>query len=549
MPPEMRAKPVSSPQAGAPRSILRKGLILIATPLLFQAFVLAVLFWNEGASRDAERLALQTQQVIIRAESVMRWQFQDVSRMRGLILTQNPEFAVRTPRDVVAEVTEICRLVQDNPAQLRRAEALLADVRILEDRRVVLQDLVGAKNFAEATRLIRTLQGERRLRDTLRKLDDFLAGEERLHVERVKRLQQTRRLQQAMLLGALAAAVLITLLLARSFARGISSRLAAVTANARRIAMNLPLDPPLEGRDEIAELDRALQQTTRRLAAAALAERQHEAELEERAEELMLTNQDLEYKSREIETFVYSVSHDLRSPLVNLKGLCREIDLLCDDLWRTLNAVEMPAAARGELQAVEHHMRESVRFVLASVTSSGRLIDALLRLSRAGRMTYQWQNVDVTAVVRAVLDTLRMRLDEKGVQVTIGELPPARADLTAVEQIFANLLANAVNYLDPRRGGRIEIGAESGPPRSPITYWVRDNGLGIPKSFRDKLFVACQRFHANAAPGEGIGLSLVRRAVERHGGFVGVESEEGVGTTFLFTLPGCDPDDTSDADA
>jgi signal transduction histidine kinase len=543
------AELATSPSDVAPRSILRKGQLLIATPFLFQVLVLGVLFWHEAASRDAERRALQTQQVIIKAEFAMRSQFEDVSRMRGLILTQNPEFAVRTPLDVVAEVSEICRLVRDNPDQLRRAEALLADVRILEDRRVVLENLVGAKKFAEATRLIRTLQGERRLRDTLRKLDDFLAGEERLHVERVKRLQQTRRLQQAMLLGALVAAVLITLLLARSFARGISSRLAAVTANARRIAMNLPLDPPLQGRDEIAELDRALQQTTRRLAAAATAERQYEAELEERAEELMLTNQDLQYKSREIETFVYSVSHDLRSPLVNLKGLCREIDLLCDDLWRVLTPVEISASVRGELQAVEHHMRESVRFVLASVTSSGKLIDALLRLSRAGRMTYQWQTVDVGAVVHDVLDTLRVRLDEKGVQVTIGELPPARADLTAVEQIFANLLANAVNYLDPRRSGRIEIGAESGPPRAPITYWVRDNGLGIPKSFRDKLFVACQRFHADAAPGEGIGLSLVRRAVERHGGFVGVESEEGVGTTFLFTLPGCDPDDEVEADS
>jgi signal transduction histidine kinase len=538
--PEMMAEPVGSPRGAPPRSILRKGLILIATPLLFQALVLGVLFWNEAASREAEGLALQTQQVITKAESVMRLQFQDVSRMRGLILTQNPAFAVRTSHDVVGDVSEICRLVQDNPGQLRRAEALLADVRILEARRVTLDTLVDAHQYAEATRLIRTLQGERMLRDTLTKLEAFLAGEERLHVERVRRLQQTRRLQQGVLLGALVAAVLITLLLARSFARGISSRLAAVTANARRIAMNLPLDPPLEGADEIAELDRALQQTTRRLSAAATAERQYETELEERAEELMLTNQDLEYKSREIETFVYSVSHDLRSPLVNLKGLCREIDLLCDDLWRTLAPVEMPASARGELQAVEHHMRESVRFILASVTSSGKLIDALLRLSRAGRMTYQWQTVDVDAVVRTVLDTLRVRLDEKKVEVVIGELPPARADLTAVEQIFGNLLANAVNYLDPRRRGRIEIGAESGPPNSPITYWVRDNGLGIPKSFRDKLFVACQRFHADAAPGEGIGLSLVRRAVERHGGFVGVESEEGVGTTFLFTLPGCD---------
>jgi signal transduction histidine kinase len=352
--------------------------------------------------------------------------------------------------------------------------------------------------------------------------------------------QAARR--DAELLGAALAGAVITLLLVRAFGRGFSSRLEEVTANARRLAEGSPLAlaPPLGGGDEIAELDRTLHAAADRLVAAAAAERRYEAELEERAEELATINQDLRHKSQEIETFVYGVSHDLRSPLVNLQGFSREIELSCDDLIRLLAPASLPPELRARLSAVEGDLREAVHYILASVSSSGRLIDALLRLSRAGRVRYQWQEVDIGEVVQRVVDVLRVSLEAKGVRVTVGELPPARGDLTAVEQIFGNLLSNAVNYLAPGRPGEIEIGAESGPPGTPVTYFVRDNGLGIPKSFREKVFVAFERFHADAAPGEGIGLALVRRAVERHGGEVGVESEEGVGSVFLFTLPGAE---------
>lgn len=344
--------------------------------------------------------------------------------------------------------------------------------------------------------------------------------------------------RDAELAGAALAGTVITLLLARAFGRGFSSRLEVVAANARRLAENAPLAPPLGGRDEIAELDRTLHAAAGRLVAAAAAERRYEAELEERAEELAAINQDLIHKSREIETFVYGVSHDLRSPLVNLQGFSREIELSCDDLICLLAPAPLSPELRARLSAVEGDLREAVHYILASVSSSGRLIDALLRLSRAGRVRYQWQDIDIGEVVQRVVDILRATLEAKQVRVTVGELPPARGDLTAVEQIFGNLLSNAVNYLVPGRPGQIEIGAESGPPGTPVTYFVRDNGLGIPKAFREKIFVAFERFHADAAPGEGIGLALVRRAVERHGGEVGVESEEGVGSVFLFTLPG-----------
>ncbi len=127
----------------------------------------------------------------------------------------------------------------------------------------------------------------------------------------------------------------------------------------------------------------------------------------------------------------------------------------------------------------------------------------------------------------------------------IGDLPPAWGDPTAIEQMFANLLGNALNYLDPARPGVVEVGSvSSAAERGAVnvtedrhTYYVKDNGLGISPEHLSKVFLAFQRLHPSAAAGEGIGLPLVRRMVERHGGRIWVESVVGQGSTFFLSLP------------
>jgi signal transduction histidine kinase len=297
------------------------------------------------------------------------------------------------------------------------------------------------------------------------------------------------------------------------------------------------LAPLLGGEDEIAELDATFHQTAFRLAEAAAAERLYQAEIERRAAELAHANEELRAKSQEIETFVYSVSHDLRSPLVNLQGFSRELERSCLDLRRELGQAELPAAVHPRLAAIDGDMQESLRFIQTAVSRASNIIDALLRLSRAGRVEYQWQRVDVDAVVRRVVDAMRGTIAQKGARVTVSELPPAWGDPTAVEQVFGNLLANAVNYLDPARPGEIEVGARPAASSGSSTYWVKDNGLGIPEPYLGKLFMAFQRLHGDVAPGEGIGLALVRRVVLRHSGEIWAESREGEGTTFFLTLP------------
>lgn len=238
--------------------------------------------------------------------------------------------------------------------------------------------------------------------------------------------------------------------------------------------------------------------------------------------------------------FVYSVSHDLRSPLVNLQGFSRELGLAREDLQQILKGDVTAADRERALALADRDMSESIHFIQTAVTRLSSIIDALLRLSRAGRVEYHPKLVDLKPVIRRITEAMKGSIDAHGAEVVVGDLPPVWADATAVEQIFANLIGNAVNYLDPKRSGQIEVGTvtrEVDGIEKPVTYFVKDNGLGIAESYLPKVFAIFQRLHGNVADGEGVGLALVRRVVERHGGKVWVESQEGVGSTFFVAFP------------
>jgi PAS domain S-box-containing protein len=271
-------------------------------------------------------------------------------------------------------------------------------------------------------------------------------------------------------------------------------------------------------------------------------------ELEERVRvrtvELAERNLQLGQKNEENELFVYSVSHDLRSPLVNLEGFSEELATSLRELNQVLADDRIPVEVREPAtDLIDNGMVESVGFIRTAVTRLSRIIDALLRLSRAGRVEYRPQVVDVAGVVRRVVGALQVTRAERHAEIVVEALPPAWGDPTAVEQVFANLIGNALNYLDPGRPGRVEVAGETGPGLEggegslQNTYSIRDNGLGIGPAYLPKLFQVFQRLHPDSAPGEGMGLAIVRRILERLGGTVRAESNLGVGTTFFFTLP------------
>ncbi|HEV3118888.1 MAG TPA: PAS domain S-box protein [Gemmataceae bacterium] len=275
--------------------------------------------------------------------------------------------------------------------------------------------------------------------------------------------------------------------------------------------------------DEVARLNRELEQRVR-----------------ERTAELAEANKDLSAKNRENEMFVYSVSHDLRSPLVNLQGFSKELELSCRDLRDQLIAEEVPVKVRNRaVDLLDRDVAESVHFIQNGVMRLSNIIDALLRLSRAGRVEYQWQEVDVGRVVNRVVESLRGTIAERGATVKVHELPTAWGDAGAIEQVFANLIGNALNYVGSAQGGVVEIGCLTAgvAEEAQQTYFVRDNGIGIPEGYRHKIFQAFQRIHPHMAPGEGMGLAIVRRVVERHGGRVWFEPTGVKGTTFLVSFP------------
>lgn len=266
-------------------------------------------------------------------------------------------------------------------------------------------------------------------------------------------------------------------------------------------------------------------------------------EIQRRDDRLLAANrtlgqrtQELARKNEEVEAFVYIVSHDLRAPLVNLQGFSRELQLSCDTLVHHLAGAPLPEgtlAAVRELTEVE--IPSSLRFISASTAKFERLINALLQLSRSGRRELRPEALDMNALVATTLDSLQRSIEESGTEIVVGSLPAAVADATAVGQLLSNLVTNALRYLQPGRAGRIELGG--GPENGANRYYVKDNGVGIPPAAQKRLFQVFQRFRPDLAEGEGIGLATVKRIVDRHGGRIWVESTEGTGTTFHFTLP------------
>ena len=257
-------------------------------------------------------------------------------------------------------------------------------------------------------------------------------------------------------------------------------------------------------------------------------------ELQRRVAELDATNRELAQRNAENESFVYSVSHDLRSPLVNLQGFSQELTMTSDALQKVLARPDVPEDIRREAQQLlGSELQESIAFIGNAVRHLGNIIDGLLRLSRVGRIEYESNAVDVGAVVADIAAAMHTTVVASGGRIQIDPLPTVLGDRNAIGQIFANLLGNALKSFDPDRPGVIEISAAAG---NPPVFAVRDNGVGIPADYRAKIFQVFQHVHKTRTRGEGMGLAIVRRIVERHGGRIWFESRAGEGTTFFFTL-------------
>jgi signal transduction histidine kinase len=500
---------------GTNLTLLQKGLILIAVPTLFQVIFFGVLLKMEWDEEEVGRMAVHTKEVIGQTETAYRYLLEANSYVRRLVAGRDPVLTA-TFNDALGKsadgFTKLEHLVRDNPPQQAKVAAAAADAKLLEQWLIEVNRLATTDRRAEAADRVKDQAGENRLVDVRKTLDDFLNEEERLDGLRQHALNGSWREQNWALGIGLGLSVALGLAVAMFFARNIVGRLAQLTDNVHRLGDKKELTQPLTGRDEIARLDAVF-----RAMARALREREQENEM-----------------------FIYSVSHDLRSPLVNLQGFSEELALSCQDMRAAL-ADTQEAGGRRALAVVEKDVPESLHFIKTAVSRLSAIIDALLRLSRVGRVEYRIQPVNVAEIVERVVAALDNTIERRKAEVSVEALPPALGDPTAVEQVFANLIANALHYLDPARPGRVEIGAlpagQEGTPAGLQTYYVKDNGLGIPEAYQQRVFLAFQRLHADVVQGEGVGLALVYRMVGRLAGRIWLESTAGVGSTFFVALP------------
>ena len=260
-------------------------------------------------------------------------------------------------------------------------------------------------------------------------------------------------------------------------------------------------------------------------------------ELREAEEQIQRYIAEIEAANEEIKQFAYIVSHDLRAPLVNLRGFAAELRSALEEVSPAMEAA-LPSLVEELKLSVESALQEDIPealgFIESSVSRMDSFINAVLKLSRLGRRELKLKRIDVDALLEATLNTLAHQIEERKVKMTINPLTEVTADQTAMEQILGNLLTNALIYLDSERPGEIEIGSKR--EGSETTFWVRDNGRGISKDDAPKVFAPFRRAGKQDVPGEGMGLSYVRTMVRQHGGRIWFESKPGVGTTFFFTI-------------
>jgi signal transduction histidine kinase len=238
----------------------------------------------------------------------------------------------------------------------------------------------------------------------------------------------------------------------------------------------------------------------------------------------------------DMETLMHVISHDLRAPIVTIQGFCQELTMACDRLKTLFEEEAMSDAVREHINPlVTQDIPEAVRFIRAGADSVNTVTSGILRLIRLGQMDIQWERLDVNQLMMSIVSSMEFQLKKKGVVVQIQDLPDCMGDEVLVTQVFANLIDNAQKYLEPSRPGEIRIAGEIVNGWS--AYAITDNGIGIPPEQHAKIFRVFNRLSPQQGKGDGLGLAIVQRIIDRHQGKIEVESVPGSGTTFHVFLP------------
>ena len=293
-----------------------------------------------------------------------------------------------------------------------------------------------------------------------------------------------------------------------------------VTKDGRHIVVSITYSPIQDTAGSIVAAAMIIRDITERKQTEAELAR-HRQHLEElvaaRTADLAQANQNLEAANHELESFAYSVSHDLRAPLRAIDGFSQ---VLVEDYEEKLGT----------------EGKRILQIVRNGATKMGRLIDDILAFSRVSRQTIAASKTDMGSLVQDALRELAPAMADRSIEMKIGPLPYVHGDRAMLERVWTNLLQNAIKFTGPKPNPVVEVGAR--PEGGETVFFVKDNGVGFDMRYADKLFGVFHRLHTmEEFPGTGIGLAIVNRIVTKHGGRVWAESTVGEGATFYFALP------------
>jgi signal transduction histidine kinase len=417
------------------------------------------------------------------------------SGQRGFLLTGDRAYLndYETGRQRFGEIQpELEQLISDNPDQLQRLQTLLPLVqRKLEE----MEQTIAMKQAGRERELLGLLQantGLDTMNEVLSRVSTMLNDERSLLQDRRDYSDRT----SLMLFIVNFAGGLIIAVLALS-------SISLIRKRSKQVAGAL---------EQLAAAHAELEAANRNL--------------EERVAE---RTADLREANDEIQRFAFIVSHDLRSPLVNIMGFTSEMEALQGDIFS-----DPPQSAEQRAQ-LRSEVNEALGFIKSSIAKMDRLINAILGLSRAGRREFTAAPVQLNALLTAMSKDVAHRLQEIDGELEIAPLPEISSDRLALEQIFSNLIDNAIKYRSNDRPVRIRIDSEE--RGNFVVIRVNDNGRGVDKKDYERIFELFRRAGVQDRPGEGIGLAHVRAMVRRLGGTIRVDSELGQGTTFTVILP------------
>jgi signal transduction histidine kinase len=485
-------------------------ILLLAAGLVVLTVISAGSVYLVNKAREDARSVLHTVEVENQLSLTQLQLRRAESAQRGYLSTLLPDFQAdfeEAASKAAPALMRLGELISDNPVQkpLFGEMLPLSNQRIEEFRKTI--ELARTERMNDATRIVREGIG----RDAMKRIDvlasQMRAEEDRLFVERTTNADRSQTLAAS--LTGIGSGFVVVL-------AGISIFLIRRSAQARNDAEALLRDNNLN----------------------------LEATIDERTADLREAND-------EIQRFAYIVSHDLRSPLVNIMGFTSELEELRGDIFKRISALARAESSappapdnatdtaepvlEGSDKQLSQDFTEALGFIKSSIGKMDRLISAILSLTREGRREFEPVRIDTRELIEGIVATVAHQAAEAQAQIRIEPLPAIVSDRLALEQIFSNLIDNALKYLKAGVPGDISVRGRT--KLGFAIFEISDNGRGIDAKDHQRIFELFRRAGAQDKPGQGIGLAHVRALVRRLGGTMSVASELHNGSTFTITLP------------